>query len=125
MSGEQPSAGRSGPFRLADDFEPTSIPDESIPLLTPFQRYMLEGMQRLFVAQGEFTGALASMKASVEEMAPQVKRLEADAALLKKVLSYGKFIAFGLVTRYFPEFAASIVKHAPAVLEAAGKAAAP
>lgn len=124
MSGEQPAAGRA-PFKFAEDFNPADESDAAIPLLTPFQRYMLEGMQRLFVAQGEFTGALASMKSSVEEMAPQVKRLEADAALLKKVLAYGKFIAFGLVTRYFPEFAASIVKHAPAVLEAAGKAAGP
>lgn len=92
-------------------------------MLKPVEKYLVDGVRKLFEAQGEFTGALASMNTKIDEMAPQVKRLEADAAMLKKVLTYGKFIAFGLVTRYFPEFAAGIAKHGPAIVDAVGKAA--
>lgn len=127
MSGQQPAA--RSPFAYASDYdaapysqdEPT-LNEHAIPLITPFQRYLLEGLDKLWKAQDETKQELQAMKASVAEMAPQVKRLEADAVLLKKVLTYGKYVAFGLVTRYFPEFAAGVAKHAPAILEAAGKA---
>ena len=122
MSGEREQT--RAPFNFAEDFDPSKDDSEpSIPLMTPFQRYMVDGMRRLFVAQGEFTGEIASMKQRIDEMAPHVQSLKNDAALLKKVLTYGKYVAFGLATRYFPEFAAGVAKHAPAIIEAAGKAA--
>jgi len=125
VSGERAAPRARQPFLTADDFEPRgeeADSDPSIPLLTPFQRYVLEGIDSVKRAQGEFTAELTSMKATISEMAPQVKRLEADAALAKKVLTYAKYLGFGLATRYFPELAASVAKHAPAILEAAGKA---
>lgn len=126
MSGERPGQRARQPFLTADDFEARSEESESdpsIPLLTPFQRYVLEGIDAVKRAQGEFTGEIASMKATIAEMAPHVHSLQKDAALLKKVMSYAKYIGFGLATRYFPELAASVAKHAPAILDAAGKAA--
>jgi hypothetical protein len=124
VSGERPQQRQ--PFLTADDFEPRSEAEESdssIPLLTPFQRYVLEGIDSVKRAQGEFTGEIASMKAQLAKMAPHVESLQRDHAMLRKILTYGKYIGFGLATRYFPEFAASVAKYAPAILDAAGKAA--
>lgn len=126
MSGERTAQPRPRqPFLTADDFEPRSPEEDSepsIPLLTPFQRYVLKGIDSVKRAQGEFTGEIASMKATLAEMAPHVSSLQKDAALLKKVLTYAKYVGFGLATRYFPELAASVAKYAPAILDAAGKA---
>lgn len=122
MSGEQQRA----PYPYAEDYElttPAIEPESAMPLLTPFQRYVVESLNGLKAAQGEFTAEVAAMKAKLDEIAPHVTSLKNDAALAKKVLTYAKFIAFGLATRYFPEFAAGVAKNAPAILEAAGKAA--
>jgi hypothetical protein len=128
MSGERSAQTQRArqPFMPADDFEPMSADaesDPSIPLLTPFQRHVLEGIDSVKIAQGEFTGEIKAMKAQLAAIVPLVESLRNDAVLAKKVLTYAKYVGFGLVTRYFPEFAAGVVKHAPAILEAAGKAA--
>lgn len=124
MSGERQQQRQ--PFLTADDFEPRTANEDSDPtiaLLTPFQRYVLEGIDSVKRAQGEFTAEIVAMKAQIAEMAPHVTSLKKDADLLKKVLTYAKYIGFGLGTRYFPEFFASVAKYAPAILDAAGKAA--
>jgi hypothetical protein len=78
---------------------------------------MLEGIDSVKRAQGEFTAELVVMRGQIAEMTPLVKHLEADAALLKKVLSYAKYFAVALASRYVPELA----KHLPAIVEAVGK----
>jgi hypothetical protein len=118
VSGEQPA--QRSPFQYAADYEDRDT--ESIPLITPFQRYVLEGLDSVKRAQGEFTAEMTVMRQQISEIAPHVISLKNDAALAKKVLTYAKYVGFGLATRYFPEFAASVAKYAPAILDAAGKA---
>ncbi len=117
----EPRPRNFSPFPYADDHAdadtvPHEASEDAIPLLTPFQRYMLEGIDSLKRAQGEFTAELVVMRAQLTEMAPLVKHLESDAALLKKVLSYAKYFAVALASRYFPEAA----KHIPDILKVIG-----
>ncbi len=116
----KPPARNFSPFPPADDYVPADQPapedsEAAIPLVTPFQRYMVDGLKAI-------SNRLEGIEHQVAEMAPQVKRLEADAALAKKVLTYAKYVGTALAARYFPEFVGAIAKYAPAIFEAAGKA---
>jgi len=122
MSGQQPATRE--PFRYAEDYEPYSeqTVNEAIPLITPVQRYMLEGLDKISKAQGVTNERLNGVEATLTAIVPRLEQLEKHAAWWQKGVAVFKYAAFGLATRYFPELAASVAKYAPAILDAAGKA---
>lgn len=106
----KPQAARQ-PFPPADDLPGDEAPT---PLMTPFQRYVLDGLQGL----GE---EVSELKTAVHALAPRVDALQARADLWSKLAHYTKFLWPALAleaARLFP----SIAKYIPVITDAIQKA---
>lgn len=99
------------PFNFADDYVPASVDNDPIPLITPFQKYMLEGMRGI-------SADVQELKTSVDALAPRVAGLEQRAALWNKALTVGKYLAPAVILQLFP----SLAKYVPIITEAISKA---
>lgn len=95
------------PYPYASDYEPEI---ESIPLMTPFQRYVLESLEKV-------TKSHDALKASVDALVPRVQQLEAHAAWWKKGVAIAKYALPAIALQLFP----ALGKYIPAILDALGK----
>jgi uncharacterized protein involved in cysteine biosynthesis len=95
------------PYPYASDYEPEI---ESIPLMTPFQRYVLEGLEK--VEKGQL-----ALKGSVDALVPRVETLEKQAQWWKKAVAVAKYAAPALALQLFP----ALGKYIPAILDALSK----
>jgi uncharacterized protein involved in cysteine biosynthesis len=106
VSSEHVSA--RAPFPYASDYEASDT--ESIPMFTPFQRYVLEGLEGVKKGQSE-------LKSSVDALVPRVTQLEAQAQWWKKAVALAKYALPALVLQFFP----ALGKYVPAIVDAIGK----
>lgn len=122
MSGEQPAA--RSPFAYASDYdagpysheEPT-LNEHSIPLITPMQRYMLEGLDKLWRSQEATRGELTEVKQLLSAIAPRLEQLEKHAAWWQKGVAVVKYAAPAILLQVAP----SLAKYVQVIVDAVGK----
>lgn len=106
----KPQAARQ-PFPLAADLQGDEDPT---PLMTPFQRYVLDGLSGLGTE-------VAALKTAVKELAPRVDALQQRAAMWGKMVHYAKFLWPMLAleaARLFP----ALAKYIPVITDAIQRA---
>lgn len=124
MSGEQPAA--RSPFSYASDYDAApyssdqdpTVNERAIPLITPMQRYMLEGLDKMWKAQTETNAQLAGMRKTLDDMAPRLVQLEQQAAWWQKAVSVAKYALPAIVMQLAP----SLAKYTQVIIDALGKA---
>lgn len=118
MSGEQPAA--RSPFAFASDFysdEERTTQEPVVPLITPMQRYMLEGLDKLWQSQEATRADVAVMKTTLTVMAPRLEQLEQHAAWWKKAVAAAKYAAPALLLQFAP----SLAKYVQVIIDAVGR----
>lgn len=118
MSGEQPAA--RSPFAYASDYysdEERTTQEPTIPLLTPMQRYMLEGLDKLWQSQEATRADVAVVKGTLTAMAPRLEQLEKHAAWWKKGVAVVKYAAPAIVLQLAP----SLAKYVQVIVDAVGR----
>jgi len=117
MSGQQPATRE--PFRYAEDYEPYSeqTVNEAIPLITPVQRYMLEGLDKISKAQGVMNERLSGVEATLTAIAPRLEQLEKHAAWWQKGVAVFKYAAPAIVLQAAP----SLSKYVHVIVDALGR----
>lgn len=106
----KPQAVRQ-PFPLAADLQGDEDP---VPLMTPFQRYVLDGLSGLGTE-------VSQLKEAVDALAPRVDALQQRAAMWGKLVHYAKFLWPMLAleaARWFP----ALAKYIPVITDAIQKA---
>lgn len=90
------------PYGPASDYAPrqTEPEAEPIPLMTPFQKYVLDALSGLGME-------VADLKKSIDALVPRVNELDQRAAWWGKAVHYAKFV--------WPVLALEVARHLPAL----------
>ena len=81
------------------------------------QRYMLEGLDKMWKAQTETTEQLAGVRQTLAAMAPRLEQLEQHAAWWKKAVAVVKYAAPAILLQVAP----SLAKYTQVIIDAVGK----
>jgi hypothetical protein len=118
VSGEQPAA--RSPFGYASDYyadDERTTQEPTIPLMTPFQRFLLDGLEKLWQEQGKSTARLANIESHLSVMAPRLEQLEQQAQWWKKAVAVAKYAAPAIVLQLAP----SLAKYVQVIVDAVGR----
>lgn len=104
------------PFGYASDYVPDSevVDNDPIPMMTPFQRYILDGMRGI-------SADVKKLKVSVDAMTPRIHELEKKAALWGKATNIAKYLAPVLLLE-LAKAVPSVAKYVPIITDAINKA---